>query len=96
MGKKGLDKLEKKYSKKIEKLYEKSKFYKSLVQLSRITKMVLYLVLGGSIVFFSISSSKILDLDDIIIWLTSSPLGRLVALLLGILLMVYGIEKPRK
>ncbi|MBD3156154.1 MAG: hypothetical protein GF368_05935 [Candidatus Aenigmarchaeota archaeon] len=96
MGKKGLDKLEKKYSKKIEKLYEKSRFYKSLVQLSRITKMVLYLVLGGSIVFFSISSSRILDLDDIIIWLTSSPWGRLVALLLGILLMVYGIEKPRK
>jgi type IV secretory pathway VirB2 component (pilin) len=96
MGKKSLDRIEKKYSKKIESLYEKSKIYKSLVQLSRITKMVLYLILGGSIFFVSISSSEIMNVDDIVSWLTSSLLGRVAAALLGILLMIYGIEKPRK
>lgn len=96
MGKKGLDKVEKKYSKKIEKLYEKSKIYKSLVQLSRMTKMALYLILGGSIFFVSISGSRIMNVDDIVFWLTSNSLGRIAAALLGILLMIYGIEKPRK
>ena len=96
MGKKGLDKIEKKYSKKIEKLYDKSRIYKSLVQLSKLAKMGLYLVLGGSIFFVSISSSKIIHIDDIVVWLSSNSFGRFAAALLGILLMIYGLEKPRK
>lgn len=83
------------YKTALSKFYEKHKWYQDLVFLSRIARMLLYMLLGFSIIVFVINGGEIRTFEELIYELVSFPLGKIAALIFGFLLIIYGIEKPR-
>jgi len=93
--KKKIDLVETEYKTYIEKFYEKHKWYRHLVFLSRIARMGLYLLFGVSTILFVINGSKLKTIESFIYSLVSTTFGKIIALIFGFLLIIYGIEKPR-
>lgn len=86
----------KKYKEFLEKTYDHSPLYRSLVYLSRIARMILYIVIGASIIAVVLSEREMATLENLVYWLTKTTIGKIIAIIFGICLIVYGIEKPRK
>jgi len=79
----------------LEKLYERSRIYRNLVFMSRIARMIFYLIFGVSIIFVVLSGKPIVTIERIIYWLSGNTIGKILAVVFGFLLIIYGIEKPR-
>ncbi|NCS71260.1 MAG: hypothetical protein COY38_01915 [Candidatus Aenigmarchaeota archaeon CG_4_10_14_0_8_um_filter_37_24] len=83
------------YKTALEKFYDRHVWYRHLVFLSRIARMVLYLLLGFSIVLLVTNGGRLKTFEAIVYDLVTTPIGKIIALFFGILLIIYGIEKPR-
>ncbi len=79
----------------LEKLYDRSKIYRNLVFMSRVARMIFYPILGDSIIFVVLSGKPLVTTEKIIYTLSSHPVGKILAVIFGFLLIIYGIEKPR-
>jgi len=87
--------IEREYKTFLEKFYERHKWYQHIVFLSRITRMILYLLLGISVIFLVLNKGELKTLDTFIYDLVATTLGKIIAIIFGLLLIIYGIEKPR-
>jgi len=87
--------IEHEYKSHLERYYDKHKWYQHLVFLSRVARMILYLFLGISIILFIMNGSKLRTFDNFIYGLVATTIGKIIAIFFGILLIIYGIEKPR-
>ena len=87
--------IERQYRELLEKFYDKHKWYQHLVFLSRVARMGLYILFGTSTILFVINGSKLKTLETFINSLVSTTLGKVVAIIFGFLLIIYGVEKPR-
>lgn len=94
-GKKKDNSLEREYKTVLEHFYEKHRWYQYLVFMSRIVRMSLYVLLGTSVVLFVINKGRLQTFESFVYDLVATPLGKIAALIFGILLIIYGIEKPR-
>ena len=93
--KKKINLVECEYKTRIEKFYNKHKWYQHLVFLSRIARMGLYLLLGVSVILLVLNGGKLRTLESFIYDLVATIFGKIIAIIFGILLIIYGIEKPR-
>ncbi len=93
--KKKINSIEREYKTFLEKFYEKHKWYQHLVFLSRIARMGLYLLLGISVIFLVLNGGKLRTLESFIYGLVATTFGKIIAIIFGLLLIIYGIEKPR-
>jgi len=89
------DKVVEEYKTFLEKLYERSRLYRDLVFLSRIARMLFYLILGISVIFVALSGKPLVTIEKIVYWLSEHTLGKIITVIFGFLLIIYGIEKPR-
>lgn len=89
------DGMVKEYKTFLERLYERSRIYRDLVFMSRVARMIIYLVLGISIIVLVLSGKPLVNIEKIIYWLSGNLIGRIIAIIFGVLLIIYGIEKPR-
>ena len=87
--------IESEYKVHLENFYEKHKWYRHLVFLSRIARMVFYLLLGISAIFIAMNGGRLKTFESLINDLIATPLGKVIAIIFGFLLIIYGIEKPR-
>jgi len=87
--------IQKKYESLIENFYEKHKWYQVLVFFSRIARMALYLLLGISVIFLVLNGGRLKTFETFVYDLIATPIGKVIALIFGLLLIIYGIEKPR-
>ena len=85
-----------KYRKFLEKLYDKCRWYRDLVYMSKFARMILYVFFGISILVVIFSEKPMNSFESLIEWLTRTPLGKMVALFFAVTLIIYGIERPRK
>jgi len=85
-----------KYNRFIERIYENSKLYRDLVFFSRIVKMLIYVLTGASIIIVVLFGQPMASLEDLVSLMTRTLWGKVVALLVGLSLIVYGLEKPRR
>ena len=83
------------YSTFLERFYKKHKWYRYLVFLSRIARMILYLLLGISVILLVLNGGKLRTFETLVYDLIGTPIGKIGVLIFGILLIIYGIEKPR-
>jgi hypothetical protein len=63
--------------------------------MSRIARMILYFVLGSTIILVAVQTENFITFDEIVLWLSSNVMGKIITVFLGILLIIYGIEKGR-
>ena len=84
------------YKKFIENLYEESRLYRDLVLLSRVVKMIIYVAVGVSIIAVVFFGKPMASLESLVYWMSRTIIGRIVALLFGLSLIIYGLEKLRK
>ena len=87
--------IQKEYEGFIEKFYEKHRWYQVLVFFSRIARMGLYLLLGISVILLVLNGGRLKTFETFVYDLIAIPIGKIVALIFGLLLIIYGIEKPR-
>jgi hypothetical protein len=85
-----------KYKNSLEKLYNNCRIYRDLVYLSKFARMILYVFLGVSILAVIFFHGPIGSFEDLIYWLTRTPIGKVIALFFAVSLIIYGIERPRK
>ncbi len=79
----------------IENLYEHSRFYRDLVYLSKIIKMMIYFGTGFSIILVIVLGKPMGSLEDLVNWMSQNYFGKFIAVLIAFGLMIYGIEKLR-
>jgi hypothetical protein len=87
--------IEQEYRTFLEKFYEKHLWYQHLVFFSRLARMVLYILLGTSVIFLVLNRGRLRTFESFVYDLIGTPIGKFAALIFGFLLIVYGIEKPR-
>ncbi len=85
-----------KYNRFIERVYENSRLYRDLVFFSRIVKMLIYVLTGASIIIVVLFGQPMASFGDLVSLMTQTLWGKVVALLVGLSLIVYGLEKPRR
>jgi len=79
----------------IEKFYEKHEWYQNLVFFSKVARMMLYVILGVSVILFVINGVSLKTFESFIYDLVKISVGKIIAITFGILLIIYGLEKPR-
>ena len=84
-----------KYKSHIEKFYEKHEWYQNLVFFSKVARMMLYVILGVSVILFVINGVSLKTFESFIYDLVKISVGKIIAITFGILLIIYGLEKPR-
>lgn len=95
MGKTEEETFFKRYKKFLEDLYEESRIYRDLVYLSRVVKMIIYIATGISIILVVFFGKPMATLEHITHWMSETLLGRIIAILVALSLIIYGLEKPR-
>ena len=81
--------------KTLEKWFKKSRFYRDLVYLSKIVKMLIYLGTGVSILVMVSIGKPMGSLQDLLNWMSQTIPGRIIAVFIAFSLIVYGLEKLR-
>jgi len=79
----------------LENLYKDSRIYRDLVYLSRVVKMVIYVATGASIIAVVFFGKPMASLEYLVDWMSRTIIGRVIALLIALSLIIYGLEKPR-
>lgn len=85
----------KRYKKFLENLYEESRIYRDLVYLSKIVRMIIYIATGVSIIFVVFFGKPLASLEYLVQWMSKTLIGRIIAVLVALCLIIYGLEKPR-
>jgi len=57
--------------------------------------MIFYIILGFSAILLVLNGGKLRTFENSIYDLVQTPVGKVIAVVFGILLIIYGIEKPR-
>jgi len=95
MAKLAEEKLHRRMKKFLEDLFKESRLYRDLVYLSRIVKMLIYLGTGVSILIMASLGKPMGSLQDLLIWMTQTIFGRIIAIFIAFSLIIYGLEKLR-
>ena len=79
----------------LEDLFKESRFYRDLVYISKIVKMLIYFGTGISIIVVVFFGKPVGTLQDLVNWMSQTILGRLIAIFIAFSLIIYGLEKLR-
>lgn len=95
MSKLAEEKLHKRIKKTLEQWFKKSRFYRDLVYVSKLMKMLIYLGTGISILVVVFLGRPMSSLEDLVNWMSQTIFGRVVAIFIALCLIIYGLEKLR-
>jgi len=89
------EKLHRRVKKTLEEWFKESRFYRDLVYISKLVKMLIYFGTGISIIVVVFLGKSMTSLNDIVNWMGQTILGRIIAVFIAFSLMIYGLEKLR-
>jgi len=95
MAKLAEEKLHRRVKKFLEDLFKESRLYRDLVYLAKLVKMLIYLGTGISIIVVVFLGKPLGSLQDLLIWMSQTIFGRIVAIFIAFSLIIYGLEKLR-